>query len=1006
MPLESGITVPPLTSDRDAQRQFIQDSLAYCENVPLIALQPNLAAIDAALLKFRTQDLAAITAAMGTTENVRRRVFIALARSLNVREIMEEVEGLLYTSSYSYLAPLFRLLRDHHYYAWYEALQIINALRATEAGHTQLVEHDLFLDHRVVSALSRVGDGNYLLTGPVVLESLHPSEGKFQRDARESLARFNKDISRAWQYRTKIAIQGGYDLRSGPIYTVEHLTKHAFQRQKTNVSDLLFAHEKITHLFEGLGASRWLDDMRNCLPVHMYSRIIAAASALFDLSKANLEKPLHKVLSVKRVVDGASSTVKLLINSCGMISPIDAGPPIGNSSILTYQVERAIDRAFTNWQSYQYESFGLFRDWLNNKFGYISRFSKSPAEDLAYADFGSRIARFLARLYRADECTIYRVNYQSQTGELVRQGAFLNRSDADLRLRMMADHMIEIAGSAETRKMSICYRAADRVRTEYCRFENKDAARTGDFSSCLSYPESDEIKSWGVSAISTPILVQGVPWGVVELISDRPHHFSGAARAKVEDVASILSPFFYFQSVFDALERAGNAAGNIDLALEERKRQLLIQLFDVFMCKAVAIVTRENAPDRAGGTGTQRTPSQHIHLFGHQGDWWFPNVSAAKVSLGDLMPFAKIPFGENYYWACKIDGETLADLLSVPLQEFPWPEYIERNKGDSLLALRLSLPQDVRSGREEFVIAIVLRKEIIVDLKLIELFAFFGTFLIPMLDSFYSHENWEKVLRNRLGHELSKIWRNIESTQKKFEQELGKGNKLNFANDAVEGTYLRLVADLKRHARSVQLYSEILSRKRDNLAFRDHPQVYITRQRMAQERKRPVSLRQIYSSAFMGRSAEFSARSIIVDTFNFKEDVRIESYEWLLLDVMQTIADNILKHALSGRELKVSVERGSFGNVHFKISNLGPALTEEDWGRIFTEGGRGTYARSKNIKGEGIGLFLAQRMMAVAGYDLDYKYHPAEKPLSQEGFPVVWHDFIMVFPAKTRLLQR
>ncbi|HTO67287.1 MAG TPA: hypothetical protein VMM15_39220, partial [Bradyrhizobium sp.] len=264
--MESGIVIP--TSEGvDFHLQHIQDALSYCENVSILIVKPDFSEIKSTMQRLSAADLNLLQKALSAERDQRREIFKCLGRIPEIRDTMESVERLFYTSNYSYLAPLFRLLRDHHLYAWYETLVLINAVEEMAAENKPiLIKIDLFAEHDVVLAVSKTGNDYLVFTGPIVMESPSQSDGKFQQDVIGSLTKFNSDLSRELG-RGRSTATGTYDLDSkAPLYSVNYLSRHAFLRQKTHHDDLLYAHHKVVTLFSGMMASSLLRERSHVLP--------------------------------------------------------------------------------------------------------------------------------------------------------------------------------------------------------------------------------------------------------------------------------------------------------------------------------------------------------------------------------------------------------------------------------------------------------------------------------------------------------------------------------------------------------------------------------------------------------------------------------------------------------------------------------------------------------------------------------------------------------------------
>jgi hypothetical protein len=1001
MPIESGITIPHLEHRIDAWRQSLQDGFAYCENISLVVAYPRFDVIDAAVSSIDTELYNNIITLMDKPDTTVFSLFPILAPLAIDKDLLRQLSQSFYLSTPSYLPLLFRMLRDHHIYSLYETLLLISSVRDLIArGDSEVsIKINLFNSHDVLIFVSKLSDDCFLLAGPVVCSAHSPADGLFLSDLNSCLEELNITIERSSPYSATDPSGWNTFNPKGALYNTDSLVRSAFTRQKTGFLQLKIAARKISSLYNAITHSDIILDMHDTIPIHMFSRIAATSSALYDYGLAR-DAFVNINFDIKTVDTLDNSTqVRLTIDCNGHItrqSPVT----LIHEEMLSYYVDRVVDREFTNWQSYITESLDLLYSWLNNKFGYSATMGvKDVTQDrLALFDNDSirRLARFLCRLFRADECTIYRLEYGDASRPLVRIGSYLWRTDEVRRSAILHDHMLNIASNLGERQNSVSYRAIDQVKTKYCRrifLQDEDEDRR------ISFPESTELEGLGVCAVASPIVVHGAPWGVLEFISDQPHNFSAATRSKVELACTVLSSYFYFQSVFVALDNAANAVNDTSIPAPERKRRFLKALSDIFICNSIALTIRE----RSDIDYFQQDQSVVATLFGADGEWWFPMTPSDRPPK-EMVPLAELAFDSSRFLCCGIneDDKALKSILRLSSRELQ-AKFMNNALGGNLVLIQLTdrmhYPGPERG--DDFLMILQFRKEIAITKSLMELFVFFGSFVFPLLETFYSSENWERVLRNRLGHEMNKIWMNVKATHKKFEDDYHMNQEIRFSTSGERHKYQHLIRDLNRHANAIKLYSEILSRKRDSLTFRYHPHVFIARSRMASEERSKLSIRQLYDAAFMSRSKEFAKKGIDVDVYK-GNDVVIYSYEWLVFDVLQTLADNVLKYALPGSSLIVTLFQGGlFGNVRLRISNLAPELTEEDKSRLFTEGGRGAYAQGK--PGQGIGLFLAHTILMEAGYDLSHEQRPPDNRLTYEDYAVVWHDFTLAFPSSVLL---
>ena len=83
--------------------------------------------------------------------------------------------------------------------------------------------------------------------------------------------------------------------------------------------------------------------------------------------------------------------------------------------------------------------------------------------------------------------------------------------------------------------------------------------------------------------------------------------------------------------------------------------------------------------------------------------------------------------------------------------------------------------------------------------------------------------------------------------------------------------------------------------------------------------------------------------------------------ERLKKNVFRNLVDNAIRYTPSG-SISVSLEKTG-NRVLFTVHDTGIGITEEDKGRLFTEGGFGKNSRKINVHSTGYGLYIAKQMV-------------------------------------------
>ena len=105
------------------------------------------------------------------------------------------------------------------------------------------------------------------------------------------------------------------------------------------------------------------------------------------------------------------------------------------------------------------------------------------------------------------------------------------------------------------------------------------------------------------------------------------------------------------------------------------------------------------------------------------------------------------------------------------------------------------------------------------------------------------------------------------------------------------------------------------------------------------------------------------------------------------------ILDNAVKHSKSPSTIYVNVNDRPCGGVSVKISSEGRIIDEKDRQLIFKKAVRGTNVKAR---GSGLGLFIAQEVSRVNGFEITYDPEPFE---TRPSFG--YNKFSFVIPGDT-----
>jgi signal transduction histidine kinase len=84
---------------------------------------------------------------------------------------------------------------------------------------------------------------------------------------------------------------------------------------------------------------------------------------------------------------------------------------------------------------------------------------------------------------------------------------------------------------------------------------------------------------------------------------------------------------------------------------------------------------------------------------------------------------------------------------------------------------------------------------------------------------------------------------------------------------------------------------------------------------------------------------------------------------------LEQLIRNSIKYCTGTRDIKVDI-RYDRKNLHFKVSDNGFGIPEEEMPYIFSPYFRGYYGETNNIDGDGLGLWVARTYTGILGGEI------------------------------------
>ncbi len=194
--------------------------------------------------------------------------------------------------------------------------------------------------------------------------------------------------------------------------------------------------------------------------------------------------------------------------------------------------------AFQSWR------ISLLNDWLQRHFSCAHSYISDKQQLLG--EIGRYVCRSLRELTRADVgATIYQKDY----GDTICQLKIVSDNSADQRIMAALDDrkknmdFIRIKYRAETGQYLYCYQSVEENRFLLIREMDQNRPHAKE------YPEDKR----PASIMLMPLHLEQRLLGVIEVKGSQPNHFRWSQRLLLQQVASVLAPYFYRQQLLHSL---------------------------------------------------------------------------------------------------------------------------------------------------------------------------------------------------------------------------------------------------------------------------------------------------------------------------------------------------------------------------------------------------------------------------------------------------------------------
>lgn len=862
-----------------------------------------------------------------------------------------------------YPHPLYRRMKDHVPVRVFECLHILRQLQDLAPGEVRRSTY--ILEKSNFETFTFWSGDEVVIVGPIFTQDrvgdgiARPHYALMQAE----LERFNSGVRRFWASGDPPI--GG----ERALYTVDYLRNVSFQRDRK-----LYSLIKARVGFIQRALSRFDDVAATCLGLRTSPRALVKAVAAMEAVDSS---GAAGVFLTKGFDGDAPVSIPISVDVT-QLAVARERPQVGEAFETAYALN--MEAAFQNWSSLTGESLARLRTWLLSE----PLDGEGAGVSERQPDYGRRLARFLASTFDAYEATVYAVSYQGGAAQLSVFGAFSGDPSGDERLKAMDRHMKAVVGTVREAE-SISFRCMHENAVQYCQSYDYATRMAVPRGQRITYPTESAFDFWGRSACAIPIRVNGILWGVLQLIGRRPHAFPEFIRARIEEACSIIGSHLFLNGLVGSVHDITRIISGPDKGNGDKKRDVEACLAKIFGSKTFAIIRSELGDGETSNVFLQRGREDlaQAALKGDDPSYFAPFTAFSKM--------------ETRSWQGRVGDDEFRKLFATSHRkkfyagadgDFVYLRKIAWDFGTTAASpgvIMLTFPHWL--GDQEG-----WRKPI----------DFACQFVATITGSLYSSDSWEKELREKIGHELSKTATNLMESVKRLER-VERRDPGTTASGDHELSLVR--GDLNRHARALERYTDILTTDRDVSDFDTDPRLYVIKELWtkwrADPRRKPAGLRELYNTFFFGKLAAFSEKKIEVPRLDARLDLHVKIDEIALGEVLATLAENILKYTLPGTGLTVRDDSSS-RNVGLTISNIGLRLDEDERLKIFWDNVRGARAiQHLPSQGSGFGLFFARQTMLR--WDCGLMHNQREPgpnlsfPPGQEG-QWAWQDFTLKFP--------
>ena len=897
------------------------------------------------------------------------------------RYFFRDIELILYKTRPQNSDLLFHKLREHWFWRWSEVylLTRLAIFGIKENVHLELLDKNVF---------NRVFEENNALNCYV---QVGPTKRTDSEVVGSSLKYFSKHVEALKMF------VGANDLRL--IYDQTELNSHLSDRFGMPKTELFVRLSKATDVMSSLHdiSERCVVGVSNKLIKTLVGVLYASShfkpfqDSPYRVSNVDcvgvdaivvlicsLEKP-ERAQKNKVVEKTRLKNLSLTISYSGDGFPND-GVRDFVAELIRY-IRNLGERINTKETLRTTESLTLIQEVLSEKLNFS--FDTICIDDL-YSDqkdigrlneLAFQLAKIIARATSADGVRI--LHYNRSSMELTYVGGFREGRSRSATLKVP---LMRLKRNDPLSNYSIGFGAIKALKTqaysEDRRINRKRGGQLFDWNEAVLQPEHGSPFPSAKSAVATPVLINGIAWGVIEIASSRLSNFGRNEISFLIKASEVIGNDFHalhIKRLFSNLATEIYDNKNRDLQGNQESLKILSQrIADLFLGTSAAIWIRDvYHSDIFKLMGFARDNNQ-------DGDYFFNEVREYDISDENSITGDMFRSDEKFYMGNFGEGRFSESWMrSLPRRQ----RLFELFRGMMIICFYDTKGKPVGSVSVYF-------EHKILENNWRELGVFIADYISTIIVYLF---NFNLQEAGRLGADRHEINNNINSITRRMNRlkdvikkiaadgediQFLMNNELRVADEDISGflKQIKMIASTPREASVDEAAPLVITQKYKNTTGPPWTNI----------------LDQI-NACMKSANLDYENKNImeLVDYSNLSYAARVFPED--LVTVLSNIFLNAYKYSSDGATIRVFA---SVNEYTYKISirNIGEQISEDEKNKIFLAEYRTLSSVERELEGTGLGLFISRSVCDQYDFNLT---HTQRKKFGEN---LTWHDFSLEIP--------